>query len=587
MSPPNYLTESFVQGIKKAGAVKTKAKSSSGTENGQIHHLPTTKQEQPTSKQEQLMTNKQEQSTSKQEQSTSKQEQSTNKQEQSISKQELSISKQEQSTNKQEQSPSEQELPTRQESATKQDKDTEEESNERQHHPTDRQQQLQQKTTKGQQKHDSIANHSKQSSNIISNTVPCTSSVVEPMEHNHVNATMDAWQSEQPHQKEIDDKLKITETNTRASENKRFDNGTSPISSDSVTSPDPVHYKESVSDDDLAALQNDEDRLGQLENRTPLSSYSHDLSLLTPRKRAISVDVLTTTTETSKTPVYFQQEEPTPSRYRSQTVLGEPKRKAPPIPTNKSSVTQSKRPMSTYSSLSDLRKPVQSSINSANKSPSTQNKRPVSVYSSLSDLRRPVLGSVTSASSLSTSSAVYYGKFDILGVLRVRLRGVSIPDHTTEITEAPPPRVNLLYQIKPRSISAGAVAVPEATHGIYCVFTINGGNTSAKSETCKVLPYRPVLWGEGEKEKLFFTNHSKQLFILCRKVPLKKKSKGKGSSEVCVGASVMKIIEVTPTLLEQETVDFTSSNGLKWFNKTLPLQPKGEIELSVSFNGVL
>ena len=572
VSPPNYLPESFVQGIKKAGAVgaKTKAISSGGTENGKIHHLPTAKQEQPTSKQQQLMTSKQEQSTSKQEQSTNKSEQLTSKQEQSTNKQEPSASKQGHSKTKEEQS-------ARQESTPKeQDGNTEEESNKQQHQQTGRQQQqLQQKVTEGQQKHNSIDNHSKQSSDNVNDTSPCMSSVVEPMGHNHANATMDAWQSEQPHQ---DDKSKIIETNTRASENERLDD---PVSSDSVTSPD---LKESVSDDDLSALQNDEDRLGQLANQT---SYSHDLSRLTPRKRAISIDVLTTTTETSKTPVYFQKEEPTPRHYRSHTVLGEPKRKAPPIPANKSPSTQNRRPISVYSSLSDLRRPVQSSITNVNISAGSQKKRPVSSYSSLSDLRRPVQGSVTSASSLSTNSAAYYGKFDILGVLRMRLRGVSIPDNTTDVTEAPPPQINPLYQLKPRSISAGAMAIPEATHGIYCVFTINGGNTSAKSETCKVLPYRPVLWGEDEKEKLFFTNHSKQLFILCRKVPLKKKPKAKGSSEVCVGASVMKIIEVTPTLPEQNVVDYTSSDGLQWYNKTLSLQPKGEIELSVSFNGVL
>ena len=397
----------------------------------------------------------------------------------------------------------------------------------------------------GQQKHDAIGNHSKHSSVNSNNIGPVLSSVVEPMDSNHTNHTMDAWRPEQGHQDKVTDKSKVVENNTKASTNERVDYVTSPVSSESVTSSDLTQYKGSVSDENLD-LQDEDDRVEEMTNhRVP----SKDLHQLTPRKRAISVDVLSMT-EASKTPIYFAQEHPIPPRRRSQTILGEPKRKAPPIPTDKS--------------------------------PNTHSKKSVSSHSSLGDLRRPVLSSVSSGSGLTTSSMAYYGKFDILGILRVKLRGVSIPDHTMELVEAPP-----LSNLKGlgRSVSAGAMAFPEATHGIYCVFTINGGNTSAKSDTCKILPYRPVLWEEGEREKLFFTNHSRQLFILCRKVPLKRKSKAKGSSEVCVGASVMKIIEINPTL-PQKTVDYTSTNGIKWYNKSLPLQPKGEIELSVSFEGM-
>lgn len=504
VSPPNYLADSFVQGI-KAGAIGTKTTSSGSTENGQIHQL-------------QQLTSKQERPTSKQEQPASKQDQSTTKHQSKTSKQQITKEQEENGT---------QEEPNRDKQLNQVISETLEVNKQ------------QQKATKDQQKHNDHSEHGLDNS---IDTGPDMSSVIEPMENDHSN-TVDAWKSEQSHQEE--DKSRVIKNGT----DNGFDDGTSPISSESVTSPDLVHCKGSAPDDNVDDSQNGDDRLGQLANRTPLSSSSFDVSRLTARKRAISMDVLSPS-DTSKTPIYFdRQQSSTPLRYRSQTVFGEPKRKTPPIP--------------------------------GNKSPSTHSKKSISSHSSLGDMRRPVQSSVSGASGFNSSGTTYHGKFDILGVLRVRLRGVSIPDHTTEVIEAPPPQI---HQLSRRPLSCSAITLPEATHGIYCVFTINGGNTSAKSETCKVLPYRPVLWEEDEKEKLFFTNHSRQLFILCRKVPLKKKSKG--SSEVCVGASVMKIIEINPTLPQQKVADFTCTKGLKWYNKTLPLQPNGEIELSVSFEGV-
>lgn len=526
VSPSGYLPESFIEEIK----VGAKSSTSNTTGNGQIHQLqqPTTKQEQTTTKQEQL--------TSKQEQQRGKQEQTTNKQ-QLTSKQQQQTDKQEQLTNEQQ---------SKQQLTRKQHEDVMQED-------PSKQQQLRQtitekleqhqKTTENQQKHDPVSNHSKQTSaNSVDDNGPAQLSMVEPVGNGDSDMT-DAWQSEKVHQ---DVKAEVVEDDIRTSASERTDGVTSPMSSDSVASSDLVHYKRSVSDENFDSFQNGDAELDEMSS--PISLSSRNLSRLTPRKRAISVDVLPST-DISKVPVFYEQEQPFPARRRSQTVLGDPKRKAPPIPVDKS--------------------------------PSTRSKRSVSSHSSLGDLRRPVQSSVASAPGFNTSGMAYYGKFDILGVLRVRLRGVSIPDHTTELMEIPQPQ-----PLKGRSISVSAITAAEATHGIYCVFTINGGNTSAKSGTCKILPYRPVLWEENEKEKLFFTNHSRQLFILCRKVPLKKKAKSKLSSEVCVGASVMKIIEINPTLLQQNTVDYTSTDGLQWYNKTLPLQPKGEIELSVSFEGV-
>lgn len=536
ISPPNYLSESFVQGV-KVGAVGTTSPPYSSASNGQIHqqtkHQSTTKQEQPTSKLQ--LTSKQQQLTSKQQQPTSKQQQPTSKQEQLISKQQ-STSKQQQLTNQRQGNSVQQEPESQQyqQADRKQQTITEKLEANKQH----------QEMTEGQQKEHFIDNHSKHSS-VNCNNVGPGGSLVEPMENDHAG-TMDAWQSDQTHQ-EVDVKSKVVEDHAITSMNERIDDNMSPVSSESVTSPDLVHYKESTLDDGHPSLYKD-DRLQQTSNQVSLNSPTHDPNRLTPQKRAISVDVLS---PSSKSSIFFEQEHSVQLRHRSQTVLGEPRKKAPPIPVNKS--------------------------------PSTQSKKSISSHSSLGNLRRPV--SIASAPGSNTSGMFYHGKFDILGVLRVRLRGVSIPDHTTELMEAPLPAA--VHHLKGRSISAGAMALPEATHGIYCVFTINGGNTSAKSETCKILPYRPVLWEENEKEKLFFTNHSRQLFILCRKVPLlKKKSKPKASNEVCVGASVMKIIEINPTIPQQNTPDYTSTGGLQWYNKTLPLQPKGEIELSVSFEGM-
>lgn len=511
MSPQNYPTESFVQGI-KAGAVGAKSTSNGTTSNGKIHQL-----QQP----QELTTSKQ-QLASKQKEPASKQD---HKLEQLVGTTDQLMNEQEASN---------------QITKEQQKNGTQEEPNTAQQQ-TNKQERLDKTVTeKPGQHNDPVSKHAKHSSGNSNDLGPALSSVVEPMESNHANHTMDAWRPEQGDQDEVNDKLKVLT-------DERVDCVTSPVSSESVTS---SQYKGSVSDENLDTLQDEDDRLEEMTTQTAFRAPSKDLHQLTPRKRAISVDVLSVA-EAGKTPVYFAQEHPIPPRRRSQTILGEPKRKAPPIP--------------------------------ADKSPTTQSKKSVSSHSSLGDLRRPVQSSVSSGSSLNTTSMAYYGKFDILGILRVKLRGVSIPDHTTELIEAPPSS-NL--KGLGRSVSTGAMAIPEATHGIYCVFTINGGNTSAKSGTCKILPYRPVLWEEDEKEKLFFTNHSRQLFILCRKVPLKKKSKSKGSSEVCVGASVMKIIEINPTMPQQKTIDYTSTKDVKWYNTSLPLQPKGEIELSVSFEGM-
>ena len=313
----------------------------------------------------------------------------------------------------------------------------------------------------------------------------------------------------------------------------------SPVSS--LTSPDSARQEV---DGVVSPLQN-----GDIPTeRTSVSSNQ-----LSPRRRAMSVDVLSSSAN-DQMPIYVSTDDDQQSRRRTQTVYGEQRKKAPPIPSNKSPHSSNKSSLVNGSGLGNLRRPVKSSASSH------------------------------SGARKNSEGVDYHGKFDILGVLRVRLRGISIPDVTGELMENPSPS-------RARPVSVGAASIPDATHGIYCVFTINGGNTSAKSDTCKILPYRPVLWEDTEKEKLFFTNHSRQLFVLCRKVPLlKKKGKAKANSEVCVGASVMKILEVTPSVLDlekQNKSDFVSMDGLQWFNQSLPLQPKGEIQLSVCFQGML
>jgi len=308
----------------------------------------------------------------------------------------------------------------------------------------------------------------------------------------------------------------------------------SPVSS--LTSPD-------------SGRQEEDGVINPLQNGNAITDHKPDRnSQLSPRRRAMSVDVLSPSAD-DKLPIFISTDQQ--PRRRLQTTYGDHRKKAPPIPSNKSPQSATKSSLVNGSGLGNLRRPVKTSMSS-----------------------HP-------GASKNSEGIDFHGKFDILGVLRVRLRGITIPDVTGELMEIPP-------QSRGRPVSVGAMSVPDATHGIYCVFTINGGNTSAKSETCKILPYRPVLWEDTEKEKLFFTNHSRQLFVLCRKVPLlKKKGKAKANAEVCVGASVMKIIEISPSLLERKNKsDFTSSDGLQWFNQTLPLQPKGQIELSVCFQGM-
>lgn len=47
---------------------------------------------------------------------------------------------------------------------------------------------------------------------------------------------------------------------------------------------------------------------------------------------------------------------------------------------------------------------------------------------------------------------------------------------------------------------------------------MNGGNTRAKSSVVPVLPNRPIVYDDDEPDRLFYTNQSRQLFVLCRKV---------------------------------------------------------------------
>ena len=50
------------------------------------------------------------------------------------------------------------------------------------------------------------------------------------------------------------------------------------------------------------------------------------------------------------------------------------------------------------------------------------------------------------------------------------------------------------------------------------MFTVNGGNTRAKSSVVPVHPNRPIVYDDDEPDRLFYTNQSRQLFVLCRKV---------------------------------------------------------------------
>ena len=505
----------------QAGVVGTKPTSNGATENGLIHRM-----QQPTTKQQVQATSKQDHLIGKQEQLPGKHAQLTGKQEPTSKK----ITKEQQKN------------------------DAQDETNKWQlgrpeHLHQTVEMHKQNEMAEGEQKYNAIGDHSKHNSVDGNDTGPTLSSIIEPMESERTNHTIDAWQSEHS-QQGVNHKSKVVENGTKPSVEDRIDDVASPVSSVSIASSELTAYKRSVSDENLDTMLDEDDKLEEMSNYSSLRSASKDLNQLTARKRAISVDVLSVT-DAGKRPVYFAQEHLLPARQRAQTVINEPKKKAPPM--------------------------------AVEKSPSIQSKRSVSSHSSLGDLRRPVRSSVATTSGTNSSGMAYYGKFDILGILRVKLRGVSIPEHTGELMEVPS---SSNMKAMGRSVSAGVMKTPEATHGVYCVFTINGGNTSAKSDTCKILPYRPVLWEEGEKEKLFFTNHSRQLFILCRKVPLKKKGKAARSQEVCVGASVMKIIEIKPTLPQEKIVDFTSTKGLEWYNKSLPLQPKGEIELSVCFEGM-
>lgn len=106
-----------------------------------------------------------------------------------------------------------------------------------------------------------------------------------------------------------------------------------------------------------------------------------------------------------------------------------------------------------------------------------------------------------------------------------QLRQVEIPwfaalcitSHTLEL----PTHAVCLCQL-PTLVLAGLLATTSLhsflQNSVYCVFTVNGGNTRAKSSVVPVLPNRPIVYDDDEPDRLFYTNQSRQLFILCRKV---------------------------------------------------------------------
>ena len=191
---------------------------------------------------------------------------------------------------------------------------------------------------------------------------------------------------------------------------------------------------------------------------------------------------------------------------------------------------------------------------------------------------------------------------DLLGILKMKLSAVNIADNT------PGPRRSLVDIVfEPESSNNLVNPVQTPSEGLFCVFTINAGNSRAETSVQPIVPRRPVVWDESE-EILFYANQSRQVFILCRKTVLDEaklhqnifpatsgvsnvlgmRRMSQLHDDTCIGATVLPVSKVR---VSSASTDASSDNLLQCLQRqqyetiSLPMQPKGMLLLETYFYG--
>ena len=220
---------------------------------------------------------------------------------------------------------------------------------------------------------------------------------------------------------------------------------------------------------------------------------------------------------------------------------------------------------------------------------------------SMGDLLQPVRSSAIESVIQNRRQSVA-ATHDLLGILKMKLSAVNIADDT----QGPSRRlVDIIFDPESSTDLSKSTHVP--TEGIFCVFTINAGNSRAETSVQPIVPRRPVVWDESE-EVLFYANQSRQVFILCHKTPLNsdqvgqkvfssdsfasntkgERRKSQIKDETCIGATVFPISRVK---VSSSGTGLVAADLLQCLQRQtyeaiqLPLQPKGMLLLKSCFFG--
>eukprot|EP00118_Oscarella_pearsei_P012906 m.98575 g.98575 ORF g.98575 m.98575 type:complete len:502 (+) comp36991_c0_seq3:46-1551(+) len=157
----------------------------------------------------------------------------------------------------------------------------------------------------------------------------------------------------------------------------------------------------------------------------------------------------------------------------------------------------------------------------------------------------------------------FAGNFDPLGLLTVQVTGASSLSLPARFSQS------------------------ESPIGIYCVLTINGGLTKAKTAVClyKVSSQAPVVWDKESSEMRFYASRSRHLFLLCHAMEktddevMESKSinvvddiRDKATaSHDCIGAASVHVMEIK------------MENGGDGEEKLVRLEPSGAVYLTTKF----
>ena len=217
---------------------------------------------------------------------------------------------------------------------------------------------------------------------------------------------------------------------------------------------------------------------------------------------------------------------------------------------------------------------------------------------SMGDLLQPVRSSAIE-SVIKNRRQSLPATHNLLGILKMKLSAVNIVNDT----QGPSRRlVDIIFDPESSSDLFKSTHIP--TDGLFCVFTINAGNSRAKTSVQPIVPRRPVVWDESE-EVLFYANQSRQVFILCHKTTLNSEQVGqkvtsfasstKGErrksqikDETCIGAAVFPVSRVK---VSSSGTDLVAADLLQCLQRQtyeaiqLPLQPKGMLLLKTCFFG--